>query len=96
MKVKIYYGLGGSFNDTFIEEVDVKTEEQAINIARECAVEIYESYEGLNVPSWGCIKQEQEEWSGEYEDDEAVDDFFIDELYQQEIENWILYGIVEE
>ena len=62
-KYEIYAGLGGSFGGAnLVDTVFCKSEYEAETIAREHALDIYESYEGLyGLKSWEDIKKELKE-----------------------------------
>lgn len=86
MKYNIYAGLGGSFGGaTYQGTGDFKSRESAEQAAYEAAVEEYESYEGYyGIRSWEDLADEE---GLDYEDE-------INELYNEERENWIEYHVV--
>lgn len=88
-KYNIYAGLGGSFGGaTYRGTGDFKSYADAEQTAYELAVEEYESYEGLHgILSWHDVADENEL---DYNED-SID---IDDLYQEELENWIEYYAV--
>lgn len=84
MKYNIYAGLGGGFGGAQYEyTIDCKSEEEADNLAYEAAVSVYDSYEG----SHGILS---------YDDcrDVSDSDEEAEDMYQEEIENWIEYYAV--
>ena len=81
MLYNIYAGLGGGFGGAQYEYTrDCKDKEEADTLAYEDAISIYESYEG----SQGILS---------YDDcrDVSDSDEEAEEMYQEEIENWIEY-----
>lgn len=86
-KYNIYAGMGGSFGGaSLVDTVVCNNEAQANEIAREYAVEIYQSYEGLyGIQSWYDVKEDLKDSGFDYEDD------MVSEYYEEEIEEWIDY-----
>lgn len=86
-KYGIYAGMGGSFGGaSLVDTVVCDNEAQANEIAREYAVEIYQSYEGLyGIQSWYDVKEDLKDSGFDYEDD------MVSEYYEEEIEGWIDY-----
>ena len=85
----IYAGLGGSFGGaTYRGTGEFKSYADAEQTAYELAVEDYQSYEGYHgILSWYDIADENEL-------DYNEDSMDIDDLYQEELENWIEYYAV--
>lgn len=92
MKYKIYAGLGGSFGGaTYQYTEDFDTEEEALDAAYDCAVQEYESYEGLyGLPSWEDVRDELSEAYG-LDDEPSEDD--IREVYLDHRDNWLDYKV---
>lgn len=90
-KYNIYAGLGGGFGGaTYQYTQEYDSQEEANDDAYAIAVEDYESYAGYHgVVSYDEICNRVLE-DDEYKDlsEEAVD-ALIDEMYNEEIENWI-------
>lgn len=88
-KYKIYAGLGGGFGGAqYVTTEEFESEEAASRYAYECAIEDYQSYEGLHgLASFGDICENPEDY--------GLDEDFCDEdaeqIYQEEIESWIEY-----
>jgi hypothetical protein len=79
----IRYGLGGCGD---WEEVDCATEDAAWELARENAIQSYESYAGLH-----GLRTEEEIMEEENCDaDEAAD------IYGEEVESWLEYEVATE
>ena len=90
MKYDLYAGLGGRFGgaNLIFKGVEYDNKEEATKAAYEYAVEEYQSYEGYHgLTSYNDIKENTEDY-GLDEDPEAED---IDEVYTEEVENWIEY-----
>ena len=94
-KYNIYAGLTGSFGGaTYQGTGNFKSEDDAYQVAYECAVEEYQSYEGLHgIRDWNdcfedfCEKEGIEPTS----DNESK---YLDEIelyYEEEMESWIEY-----
>ena len=82
MKFKIRYGLGGGFGGAGEwEEIEAPNLEYAEREAEQCAREVYESYEGLH----GLRTTE------EIIDEEDCSDTEAQEIYEEELESWIVY-----
>lgn len=86
---KIYAGLGGGFGGSdYCGTYEFDNEDQALDAAREEAIEIYESYEGnYGLLNWDECKETCIE-SGWGDNDDIVDEY-----YQEEIESWIVYEV---
>ena len=90
MKYNLYAGLNGGFGGANLvfkgaEYNDIK---EATKAAYEYAVEEYQSYEGYHgLTSYNDIKENPEDY-GLDENPEAED---VDEVYTEEVENWIEY-----
>ena len=81
MKYFITYGCGCGNEYAVIE---AKNKDDAMNYARECAIENYQSFEGFHgVLDWAEVKEEYE----------LEDDYEVDIAYAEEIENSIDYGV---
>lgn len=92
MKYKIYAGLGGSFGGaTYQYTEDFDTEEEALDVAYDFAVQEYESYEGLyGLPSW---EDARDELSKAYGPDEEPSEDDIREVYLDHRDNWLDYKV---
>lgn len=88
-KYGIYAGLGGSFGGaSLVDTVVCENETQANEVAREYAVEIYESYEGLyGLKSWDDVREDLMESGEDY------DDGIVSEYYNEEVEEWLDYWV---
>lgn len=88
-KYNIYAGLGGSFGGaTYQGTGDFKSLADAEQYAYELAVEEYVAYEGLHgILSWYDVADE----NGLDYNEDSID---IDDLYQEELENWTEYYAV--
>lgn len=88
-KFKLFAGMGGSFGGAQscgVYEYD--NLQQAEEAAYELAVEEYQSYEGLHgIPSYEDVRNEYIETYG----DEDPDEDLIQEYYEEEMSNWIVY-----
>ena len=85
MMYNIYAGLGGGFGGAnYIGTIDCESLEDAYALAREYAIEEYDSYSGIydNPEDFGL----DEDW-----DEEDVDD-----VLNEEINSWIDYWAVPE
>ena len=90
MKYNLYAGLNGGFGGTNLvfKGAEYNDIEEATKAAYEYAVEEYQSYEGYHgLASYNDIKENPEDY-GLDEDPEAEN---IDEVYTEEVENWIEY-----
>lgn len=94
-KFKIYAGLSGGFGGArFCGVYDCADKEEAESIAREQAVEEYESYGGYHgLYTWDSMRQEiaDELYDG---DIEQVDSEDVDMRLMEEVEGWLSYRIV--
>lgn len=90
-KYKIYAGLGGSFGGAnLIDTIFCKSEYEAETVAREHALNIYESYEGLyGLKTWDDVREDLMESGEDFDDD------IVSEYYDEEVEGWISYYAVE-
>lgn len=88
MKFNVYAGLGGSFGGAQYQGTGEFTDIiSAVEYAYQTAIEEYQSYEGLHgIMSWYDVACE----NGLDPDDEK-NEKEIDELYNEELENWIEY-----
>lgn len=93
----IYSGLSGGFGGyTYQCTEEFETREEAIERAREMAIEEYESYEGSHgVMNWNDVKEDYLDSEGRDYDDELseFDRECIDDMYQEAIEGWISYKV---
>lgn len=91
MIYNIYAGLGGGFGGAeFYSSEDFSSEEDAVEYARDVAIQEYQSYEGYH-GIYG-LRDIQEE----YQDFGLDDDFTneeLEEVYLEEIESWIEYYV---
>lgn len=94
-KFKIYAGLSGGFGGArFCGVYECEDEREAESIAREQAVEEYESYGGYHgLYTWDSMRQEiaDDEYDG---DIEAVDPEDVDMRLMEEVEGWLTYRVV--
>ena len=83
---KIKYGLGGGFGGAKdFEILDLGTLEEAQSAAYEMAVEFASMFEGsCGLPDFYEIKEE-----------EACSDEEANEIYYEELENWLDYSVEE-
>ena len=89
-KYNIYAGLSGGFGGAQLvaETEEFENQDAAESYAYQCAFEEYQSYEGYHgLTSYNDIKENPEEY-GLDENPEAED---VDEVYTEEVENWIEY-----
>ena len=88
MRYNIYAGLSGSFGGAqYVGTLD-STLDEAESAAYEYVVEEYESYGGMHgLLTWNDIAEENEL-------DPEKDIYEIDDLYLQEVEDWIDYYVV--
>ena len=91
---KVYAGLGGGFGGAkYIETVEAASEEEAADIAYECAVEEYESYEGLHgLVSYGDVIDNPEEYGL---DEDCQNEEYLWEAYEEERSTWLDYYVKE-
>lgn len=89
-KYNIYAGLSGSFGGAQYQyTIEVKSKEEAEEIAYQEAVEIYQDFEGTyGIMDWNdcAISLEIDPCT---ENDDLIAE--VDELYNEEMENWIEY-----
>ena len=94
MLYNIYAGLGGGFGGyQYQYTAEFSSYQEAEDEAIQCAIEDYESYEGLHgILSYGDIKEEYCE-ENEISEDNLTDKDYeeIDSMYREEIESWISY-----
>lgn len=94
-KFKIYSGLSGGFGGArFCGVYDCADEHEAEEIAREEAMQEYESYGGYHgLYTWDSMRQEiaDTEYGG---DIEQVDPEDVDIAMTEEVEGWLSYRIV--
>ena len=90
MKFEIFAGLSGGFGGAqSLGVFDFDNEDEALQAARNAAIEEYESYEGCHgILSWEECKEDLIESFGITEDD-------VDMAYLEEIESWIEYYVEE-
>lgn len=91
MIYNIYAGLGGGFGGAeFCGEGEFASEEDAMEYAREQAIQEYQSYEGLH----GILGPEDiREGYQNFGLDENFTDEEFEEVYNNEIESWIEYYV---
>ena len=90
MKYNLYAGLGGGFGgaNLVFKGAEYNDIEEATEAAYEYAVEEYQSYEGYHgLTSYNDIKENPEEYG--LDEDPEVED--VNEVYTEEVENWIEY-----
>ena len=95
MMYNIYAGLGGGFGGAnYIGTIDCESLEDAYALAREYAIEEYDSYSGMyGVTDRGDIYDNPEDFG--LEDGYSEED--VDEVLQEEIDSWIeYYAILED
>lgn len=87
---KIYAGLGGGFGGAnYVDTIECETQDEAMEIACQSAIEEYESYEGNHgLLSWDECREDLIESGWEDPSDEDVND-----QYNEEIESWIDYYV---
>lgn len=93
MKFEIFAGLNGGFGGAqSLGIFDFNNEEEALQEARNAAIEEYESYEGCHgILSWEECKEDLIASFGiEYATEDNVD-----MAYLEEIESWIEYYVEE-
>lgn len=88
---KIYAGLGGGFGGAHhVATEQFESESAAMQYAYDCAVEEYQSYEGLHgIVSFGDICENPED----YGLDEDFSDEDAESIYNEEVESWIVYYV---
>jgi hypothetical protein len=100
---KIYHGLGGGFGGAHYDYTDeFPSRAEAEQTAYQEAIEDYQSYEGRNgiLDYDECYQARLDDFIDEYGEDLSNDDYdeiadLADDDYQQEIEGWIDYYVVE-
>lgn len=89
-KYNIYAGLGGGFGGAQYQyTIEANSKEEAEEIAYHEAIEIYQDFEGTyDIMDWNdcAISLEIDPYT---ENDDLIAE--VDELYNEEIENWIVY-----
>ena len=94
-KFKIYAGLSGGFGGArYCGVYECENEREAEDIAREEAMQEYESYGGYHgLYTWDSMRQEiaDDEYDG---DIEAVDPEDVDMRMMEEVEGWLTYKVV--
>lgn len=93
MKFEIFAGLNGGFGGAqSLGIFDFDDEEEALQEARNAAIEEYESYEGCH----GILSQEEckEDLIASFGIEYATEDN-VDMAYLEEIESWIEYYVEE-
>lgn len=64
--------------------------------ARELCVDIYESYAGLHgIRSWDDVREDLVESESTFDDDVEVTEQDVNEIYDQEIDSWCFYWVME-
>lgn len=87
-KYKIYAGLGGGFGGGYYIKTTLETtREWAEEEAYDEACEIYDSYGGTQ----GLFDREEA-----LEEDPDLNDEELDEMYNEDRENWVDYWVEEE
>lgn len=94
MMYNIYAGMGGSFGGAnYIGTVDCGSAEEAYSLAREYAMEEYDSYSGMGgVVDRGDIYDCPEDFG--LEDDWDEED--VDRVLEEEMDSWIDYYAIPE
>lgn len=93
----LYAGMGGGFGGARYETTeDFKNESEALEAARELAIEHYQSYEGMHgVESYKDVLDSYCEENDKTEDTlDEEDRAFITECYEEAIEGWIDYKVL--
>lgn len=94
-KFKIYSGLSGGFGSArFCGVHECRDKEDAEQLAREYAIEEYESYGGYHgLYTWDSMREEiaEEKYDG---DIEQVDPQDVDDRLLEEVEGWITYKVI--
>lgn len=91
MVYNIYAGLGGGFGGAeFYSSEDFSSEEDAVEYARDVAIQEYQSYEGCH-GIYG-LQDIQEEYQ-DFGLDKDFTDEELEEVYLEEIESWIEYYV---
>lgn len=89
---KLYAGLTFD-NGRYQETAEFNSEEEALEAARDCAIEEYQSYEGYH----GILSPQdcREDLAKSFYngDINAVPDDEVEEHYLEEIESWIYYDV---
>ena len=96
-KYNIYAGLGGSFGGAEFQYTgEFESFEDAMIEARNIAVQEYESYAGMadGVRDWVDVAEEYCEIHGIADEIEDYDMDMINELYDDEVESWIDYYVI--
>ena len=87
MKFEIRYGLEGGFGGCGDwETIEVKDKDDAEAWARDYAIEVYSSYGGMH----GLFNDEDA-----LEDDPTLTEEALNELFWEDVENWIVYEVRE-
>lgn len=89
---KLYAGLGGGFGGATYEcTAEFDNEDEALNAAYDLAFDEYASYEGYHgILSWDdCLEEYEETWGMNHTDSD------IDDYYNEQVESWIEYYVVE-
>ena len=100
---KIYHGLGGGFGGANYDYTDeFPSLSEAEQTAYQHAIEDYQSYEGMHglLDYDECYQERLDAFIDEYGEDLSDDNYaeiadLADDDYQQEIESWIDYYVVE-
>ena len=98
-KFRIYAGMSGGFGGSdyigtfeYPYEDFYYAESRAEIDARDEAIAQYQSYEGSNgILSWEDCKEALQEMA--LDNGTTVDDGDINEMYQEELESWIIYYV---
>lgn len=93
-KYNLYAGLGGGFGGyQYHCTEDFDTKEEALDAARELAIEEYQSYEGSH--GLRSLEEIKEDYIAEYGIEEEEfhngDWSAIEEEYMEEVEGWLSY-----
>lgn len=83
----IYAGLGGGFGGAqYVGTIEADSNDDAYEVARQYAIEDYESYEGYNgIADRGDIWDNFEDYG--LEEDATDED--VEDVYLEEVESWI-------
>lgn len=69
---------------------------EVMDDARELCIGIYESYAGLHgIRSWDDIREDLVDSEATFDDDFEVSDEDVDDIYNEEIDDWCCYWIME-
>lgn len=69
---------------------------EVMDDARELCIGIYESYAGLyGIRSWDDIREDLVDSEATFDDDFEVSDEDVDDIYNEEIDSWCCYWIME-